>query len=178
MWQFHFSSLNWNCSNSSRSFEREMWTSSFHLNWRWWPVHFIWGEHADKSILSNWGFWSVYFIYSSDERNWSPSPVQMKWTGHHFQFRWNELVTISSSFELELKTQFFNSVHTKCWTWTVTCLLTTGHQLKKKTSVILLYGCLIIIFPKNYRLSSLSWILLIVTLERSFLWTTRCRGRY
>ncbi len=32
-------------------------------------------------------------------------------------------------FKLELKTQLFDSVHTNCWTWTVTHLLTTPYTL-------------------------------------------------
>jgi hypothetical protein len=55
--------------------------------------------------------------------NWSPSPVQMKWTGQHLQFRWNELVTISSSDEMSWSTSLVQMKWTGqhlsfIWAWT------------------------------------------------------------
>jgi len=38
--------------------------------------------------------------------NWPTTPVQMKWTGQHLQFKWNEPVNISSSDEYEPFEQF------------------------------------------------------------------------
>ena len=53
----------------SNSFELERLTSSFHLNWNCWPVHFFWTGTGDQffsfelelltsSFLLNWNWWT------------------------------------------------------------------------------------------------------------------------
>ena len=94
-------------------------SSSNEMNWSTSLVQMKW---TDEHLQFKWN--ELANIFSSDEMNWWTSAVQMKWTGQHLQFRWNELMNISSSDELEPKTQFFVSVHTNCWTWTVIYLVT------------------------------------------------------
>ncbi len=160
LWQFHFSSMNWSCSNNSFhvnwmcwpvrfiwtrcvnqfiSSELDVLTSSLHLNWNCQPVHFSCVKDFEKFISTVWRFWWIYSSFSSAQTNWSPFPVQMKWTGQHIQFRWNELVSTSSSDELELKIRFFGSVHANYWTWVVTGLLVVSDELWHNISLGMLF---------------------------------------
>ena len=71
-----------------------------HENWKCWPVPFIWA--ADKII------WlksldkrnKLWKFFQSTQMNWQTVLVQIKGNGQHLQFRWNELVTIFSSDEV------------------------------------------------------------------------------
>jgi len=84
MWQFHLSSKNWKWSKSFRSWEREMFTSSFHLNWKCSPVLFIWTGNVDQFISSELEMVTRSFF----------------WTEHDDLFIRAELNVLTGSFEL------------------------------------------------------------------------------
>ncbi len=81
-----------------------------------------WIEELDPQLKLRWTGKVDQLISSERERltssfhlNGKGWPVQIKWTGQPFQFRWNELVNLSRSNERELFEQFqFNELKWNC----------------------------------------------------------------
>ena len=99
MWQFRFTS---SCELNRRTGS----PVQAHMNWRCWSVPFIWSELQIRSPYQNLQLNEIEFLKSSN---------QLKWTDQHVQFRWKELVNISSSDQREAFDQFqFNELTWNC----------------------------------------------------------------
>ncbi len=83
----------------------------------------MWQFHTNSW---NWDFSNRCFLFELKSKT---GALHLNWCWLSIHFIWTEIGNQFNSFKLELKTQFFDSVHTNCWTWTVTHLLTTPYTL-------------------------------------------------